>query len=134
MKLLTMLLSAIGCGKADRYQVETAVMSSIYQDRSFFETVCGFPLKPNPYLEVKILEVEGKAQPFFGIFGSKPMPGTARIRLTNVVKQGESTPRACEAKIGFLWSETTKAVVEHRGKHIRSSSDYHATAFEKLGP
>jgi len=134
MKLLPPLLYVFGCGQADRYQVESAVLSSIYDEPAFFEALCGFPRESSPSPRVQVLEAEGEGQPWLGIFGSKPVPGTARIRLTNVVKKGESTERTCEAKIGFLLSETKKAVVEHRRKYIRPSSNFHATAFKKLGP
>jgi hypothetical protein len=134
MKLLPFLLSVVGCGKAERHEVESAVLSSIYEDPAFFETVCDFPIESSPQPRVQVLEAEGEAQPWFGVFGGKPVPGTARIRLTNVVKKGESGERTCDARIGFLWSETKKAVVEHRGKYMRPASNFHAEAFKKLGP
>ena len=134
MKLLPLILSVFGCGKAERHELESAILATIYDDPAFLETVCGFPIETSPQPRVKVLEAEGEAQPWFGVFGGKPMPATARIQLTKVVKKGESGEKTCEAKIDFLWSETKKAVVEHRGKYIRPASNFYATDFKKIGP
>ncbi len=130
LRLLPLTLVAFGCGKAERFELDAAIMSNIYDDPAFFETVCGYPLEPPWQPRVQILEAEGEAQPWLG---TKPVPGTARIRLTGVVRKGVSGEQTCEAKIGFLWTEE-KGVVAERGHAVRASSDFHAQAFTKLGP
>lgn len=125
---------AAGCGKADRYQVESAIQSSIYEDRTFFETLCGFPLASSRSAQVQIVEAEGDALPWFGLVGNRPTPGTARLRLTGVVRKGDTRETVCEGRVGFLWYETKQAVVEQNRKYVRSSSTFHARDFRKLGP
>jgi hypothetical protein len=130
--LALMAVSAVGCGKAERYQVESAVLSSIYLDRSFFDTVCGFAIDSPVSVRVEIIDVEGDAQPWLGLFGGKPMPGTASIRLTDVVKKGEETKRTCEAKIGFMWTQENKPVTDRRHKVGETTAVFHAQVFKKL--
>ncbi|MBN1606436.1 MAG: hypothetical protein JW940_07365 [Polyangiaceae bacterium] len=130
LSLSSLLL--LGCGKADRYQVESAVMGSIYQDRSFFDTLCGFALETSPGPRVEIVNVEGDALPWLGLVESKPVPGTATIRLVDAIKKGESTKQTCQASIAFQWKVVRKPVTDRRHKVGETSDDYVAEGFRKL--
>jgi hypothetical protein len=125
-------LSLLGCGKADRYQVESAVMGSIYEDRTFFDTICGFPLETSPGPRVEIVDVEGDALPWLGLVEGKPVPGTATIRLVDAVKKGESAKQTCQAKVAFQWKVVKKPVTDRRHKAGETSDNYVAEGFRKL--
>jgi hypothetical protein len=125
-------LSLFGCGKADRYQVESAVMCSIYQDRSFFDTLCGYPLESSPGPRVEIVSVEGDALPWLGLVEAKPVPGRATIRLVDAVKKGETNKQTCQADVAFQWKVVKKPVTDRRHKVGETSDDYVAEGFRKL--
>jgi hypothetical protein len=125
-------LCVAGCGKAERFQVESAVLSSIYEDRALFDSLCGFSIESPVSVRVEIIDVEGEAQPWMGLFGGKPMPGTASLRLTEVVKKGEAAKRTCEAKVGFLWTQENEPVTDRRHKVGETTAVFHAQGFKKL--
>lgn len=125
-------LACTGCGKAERYKVESAITSSIYQDRSFFDQVCGFELAPSPQAKVEIVEAEGDALPWLGVVEGSPVPGTATIRITNVVKKGEANSQTCQAKIAFVWKVEKQPVTNRRHKVGETSDFYMAQGFKKL--
>ena len=130
--LLTLLaVSVVGC-KADRDQIESAVMGSIYLDRSFFDTVCGFPLKSSLDARVEIVDIEGEALPWLGFWPGKRAPGTATIRITDVSKQGEDTKQTCQAKIGFMWRMEKQPITNRNHKAGETMINFIADGFQKL--
>jgi hypothetical protein len=125
-------LVLLGCGKADRYQLESAVMSSIYLDRTFFDTLCGFPLETSPGPRVEIVNIEGDALPWMGLVEAKPVPGTATIRLVDAVKKGETKTQTCQANIAFQWKVIKEPVTDRRHKVGETSDNYVAEGYRKL--
>ena len=122
---------ASGCGKASPGEVESAILTTIYEDRSFFDVVCGFPIDQPVRARVEVIDAEGERLPWLGI-GNGSAPGVAHIRITNVTRKGVDGTQTCEAKIGFTWRRQLKSTFDRTHRLGQSTSRFFAEGFRKL--
>ena len=120
-----------GCGKADRADVESAILTTIYNDRSFFDVVCGFPLVQPIRARVEVVAVDAERLPWLG-FGSGSAPGTARIRIRDATRQGVVGTSTCESQIGFSWRRELEPIHDLTRRLGRSRIRFFAEGFRKL--
>lgn len=120
-----------GCGKGDPALVEAAVIGSIYSHLPFLDEVCGFALHEPLSGKVQVIDTDAEELPWFGwIDGSAP--GTARIRVKGVHKEGVAGAVDCESKIGFTWKVDSKPITDRIHRANEREKNYTAEGFKKL--
>ena len=141
---LAVVITMLGGCKPNPENVKLAVETSIYQNRPFFAQLCGFEIDPmsNPGIRADVSEIDAQKRPS----GDAGAPATAKLHLTKVKKKAEPKPGSttgglfgsdspevtCDAKIGFMWGEKSKATTDRVHKAGEQSTWFEAWDFKKL--